>query len=127
MRVCIPSQGEAGLEDRLHPHFGSAPFFTLVDLATDEVSTVPNLKDDEDHGQCRALDRVGGLDVDCMIVGGMGQRAVMALNQARIRVYQADPAPVHTLIIAIRSGKLPPLDVESACAGHAQGHGGCAH
>jgi predicted Fe-Mo cluster-binding NifX family protein len=42
MLACIPTNGSAGLEDTVFDHFGSAPFFTLFDSETGEVTVLEN-------------------------------------------------------------------------------------
>ncbi|MBM3501993.1 MAG: dinitrogenase iron-molybdenum cofactor biosynthesis protein, partial [Armatimonadetes bacterium] len=42
MRICLPTLEDNGLEAPLCSHFGQAPFFTLVDAETGEVTVQPN-------------------------------------------------------------------------------------
>jgi predicted Fe-Mo cluster-binding NifX family protein len=125
MRTCIPTDGDAGLEDRICDHFGSAPWFTIVDLESGEVTLLPNAKEAHEHGSCRPLDRLAGTGIESMVVRGMGRRAILSLSQAGIRVYRAETSSVREVVDALKAGRLPPMDADSACQGHAHGHGGC--
>jgi hypothetical protein len=42
LRVCVPTLGWDGLDDYVCEHFGRAPTFTIVDLATGKVEVIPN-------------------------------------------------------------------------------------
>lgn len=127
MLACLPTESATGLDDHLHGHFGSAPYFTLVDLDSGEVTILDNARDPHEHGQCAPLGRLAEHRVDCFVVGGMGRGAIMALNQAGIRVYRTEPAPVRDVLEALRDGRLLEIDPASACQGHGGGQGGCAH
>jgi predicted Fe-Mo cluster-binding NifX family protein len=127
MLACLPTESDAGLDDRLHDHFGSAPWFTLVDLDTGDVTALPNVKDDHEHGRCAPVEAMVGRHVDCFVVGGMGRGAIRALRRAGIRVYRSHPGSVRTVVADLKAGRLEELDETAACGGHGRGGGGCAH
>ena len=42
MKLCIPTRTDEGLEATSTGHFGSAPYFTLVDTESEELTTLAN-------------------------------------------------------------------------------------
>ena len=59
MTICLPTVSDAGLTARLSPHFGRAPFFTLVETETGNVEVVPNTHQHHEHGHCNPLGALG--------------------------------------------------------------------
>jgi len=43
MKICIPTQDDLGLESQLFSHFGSAPFFTIVEVDSGDLQVMGNL------------------------------------------------------------------------------------
>ncbi|MFH2055761.1 MAG: NifB/NifX family molybdenum-iron cluster-binding protein [bacterium] len=120
MLACIPTQGNAGRDDRVHDHFGSAPFFTFYNSESDEVSVLPNQNAQHEHGNCQPLNHLAQQHIDCVICGGMGRRAIEAFNAEGIAVFQSNSETVGELIEKIRANDLTPIDPKKACRGHGQ-------
>jgi predicted Fe-Mo cluster-binding NifX family protein len=123
MRILIPTEDEHGLEARPHGHFGSAPYFTLVDTTTEAVEVVENPSASHEHGQCRPLQMLRPHRFDAIVCRGMGRRALAALQQQNIDVYVCDRASVADVVHAVRSRAVDRLTELEACHG-GQGHGG---
>ncbi len=126
MLACIPTNGDAGLKDTVSEHFGSAAFFTLYNTDTEELTIVSNRNAHHDHGTCHPMNHLAKYKIDCVVCGGMGRRAVEALNSEGIKIYQSGPGAVEELIGLIKAGTLQEIDPAKACRGHGQG-GGCSH
>ncbi|MFH1844150.1 MAG: NifB/NifX family molybdenum-iron cluster-binding protein [bacterium] len=124
MLICIPTIGDSGLADTVCAHFGSAPFFTVLNTETDSVEIMPNNNAQHQHGACQPLAALGRFNLDCIVCGGMGRRAIEALNSSGITVYRAVTASVTETVAMIEAGKLPELDPAQACQGHGHNHGG---
>lgn len=122
MLACIPTQGDAGRDDQVHEHFGSAPFFTLYNSETDELRILPNNNAHHAHGTCHPMNQLAHHKIDCVICGGMGRRAIEALNAEGITIYQADSATVAEIIARIKANDLVQIDPAKACRGHGQPH-----
>jgi predicted Fe-Mo cluster-binding NifX family protein len=114
MRVCIPSTTDAGLDGRLSPHFGRAPYFTIVDVESGRVRTVPNPHASHEPGTCEAVKVVDGRDVDVVVCRGMGPTALSALRSARVAVLGCNTWTVRDAVAALREGRLTPLTPEHA-------------
>ena len=126
MLACIPTKGNAGRDDTVFSHFGSAPFFTLYDSANDEVRVVENRNAHHEHGTCHPMAHLSRYKIDCVVCGGMGMRAILGLNAEGVKVYQAHSGTVGEAIAMIKEGNLPEMDPRTACRGHGQ-RGGCGH
>jgi predicted Fe-Mo cluster-binding NifX family protein len=125
MRICVPTATDAGLDASVHPHFGSAPFFSLLDTERDLVEVLPNGDRRHEHGRCNPVATLLGVDVDAVVVRGMGRNALARLAEAGIPVWVATGETVREVAAEVGDGRARPLDADAACAGH--GHGGHHH
>lgn len=122
MLACIPTEGNSGITDTVCAHFGSAPFFTLVDTDTDEITVLPNQNAHHDHGTCHPMRTLADYAVTCIVCGGMGRRAVENLMAQGVRLYRAPSTSVADTVAGLKAGTLPEMDVRQACAGHGHHH-----
>jgi predicted Fe-Mo cluster-binding NifX family protein len=126
MKICIPTQDERGMESELFGHFGSAPFFTVVDSESGEVEVRQNDNTHHGRGGCHPLRQFGSHSVDAVVCQGMGRRAIASLKEAGVRVLVLGEGAGHTvqgIVAAAREGRLRPLSEEDACRGHGDGRG----
>lgn len=124
MKICIPTMDSNGLESRAHGHFGSAPFFAVVDTVTGEVGVGPNAGQQHRHGQCNPVSYVDTLKVDAVVCQGMGRRALEAFNHVNIDVMIASGETVGDILSEARDNKLRKLTPQEACGGHGGRHRG---
>ena len=89
MKVCFPVQTDEGIESQVYGHFGSAPFFIVVDTEEKDVQRIDNRDLHHIHGACNPIMALGGQRVDALVVGGIGGGALMKLNGMGVRVYEA--------------------------------------
>ena len=133
MRLCFPVVQDCGLDSAVYGQFGSAPMFLLVDAATGQTTLVDNSDKEHVHGACNPARAVAGLDIDGIVVGGRGMGALMSLNRAGFRVFQAQGASVRDNLAVLSDSGLMEFAPGSVCgghthAGHGNGHaGGCCH
>jgi predicted Fe-Mo cluster-binding NifX family protein len=118
MKICIPTVDDAGLEAQVSAHFGSAPFFTLVDQETGAVETVPNANQHHAHGQCNPVGSIAGKGVGVALVGGIGQGALSRLGAEGVRVFRSGAPTVREAMASFKSGELSELGSADTCAGH---------
>lgn len=126
MKVCVPVMESKGLESPLSGHFGSAPFFVIVDTESLECRAVENANAHHAHGMCQPLAALVGNPVDGVVVGGIGAGALNKLNAAGIAVYRGVGRTVGEVIGAFKAGTLQKIAPGGTCAGHGHGHG-CGH
>ncbi|HNX91571.1 MAG TPA: NifB/NifX family molybdenum-iron cluster-binding protein, partial [Candidatus Omnitrophota bacterium] len=94
MKICIPTEGNEGMNAKVYGHFGSAPFFTIVDSKSGAIEIVDNANQHHAHGMCQPMNALTGKQVDAVVTGGMGARAVQKLNEGGIKAYRALPGTV---------------------------------
>lgn len=120
MRVCIPTISEAGLDGRLSPHFGKAPYFTLADVEAGRVRALSNPNARHEEGRCDAVQAVRGMGVDVVVCRGMGPKALESLRRHGVAVLVTDGWTVAEALRGFREGLLAPLTREHA-GQHAHG------
>ena len=118
MKICIPTTGNKGLEEEVYGHFGSAPYFTLVDTETSVVEVIDNQNLHHSHGSCHPMLSLSGKGVNAVVTGGMGRRAIEMLNAGGVKVYQAGGRTVSAVVAEFKNGGLKELSPDTACAGH---------
>lgn len=119
MKIIIPLDEQNGLGSRLCEHFGSAPFYGVVETETGKVEIIDNANMQHDHGQCTPADSFAGLGVTAVVLNGIGARAAARLQSLGIDIYMASMAP--TLADAIErfgNGSLKKIEARQACEGH---------
>jgi predicted Fe-Mo cluster-binding NifX family protein len=123
MKICIPVEDNNALDSRVCAHFGSAPFFLIVDTDTAECDSIVNTGAHHAHGMCQPLALLDGKHIDGVVVGGIGRGALFKLQAAGVGVYLSEYPTVRETVAAYRVGTLRPVTPEHVCAGHGQGHG----
>jgi predicted Fe-Mo cluster-binding NifX family protein len=126
MKICFPVQKDEGLGSTVYNHFGSAPFFLLVDTTTNSVAAINNRDQHHVHGACNPMKALDNQKVDAIVVGGIGAGALTRLNQMGIRVHRAQAETVAANMGLLNSQSLPELTLQGCCGGHGK-DGGCAH
>ena len=126
MKVCFPVAENQGLESLVFGHFGSAPSFIVVDMATNEVTTVNNSDKIHQHGACNPVAGLGGHQVYAIVVGGIGGGALQKLNGAGIRVFQAQKGNIAENVALFQANGLPEYMPGHTCGGLGHSHG-CSH
>jgi predicted Fe-Mo cluster-binding NifX family protein len=123
MKLCIPIKENNGLNSEVYSHFGSASAFIIYD--TDKQNFVLSNNHDKQHlhGQCQPLNSLAGKNVDVVIVGGIGERAILKLNAMNIKVYKSEGGTVINNIELFSKAGLMELTPEFACAHHGHDNG----
>jgi predicted Fe-Mo cluster-binding NifX family protein len=117
MKVCIPSIGNKGLGDLVGEHFGRVPFYTIVDLDTNEVKVIPNTSQHM-GGMGYAPEIMLKEKVDTMICTDLGRRAISMFENFGIGVYIGATGFVRDAVEAFNQGKLKRAMIEDACGRH---------
>ena len=118
MKVCIPIEKNDGLNSTVCGHFGSAPFFAICNSKTNDIEIIANTNDHGEHGQCNPLGAIGGKNIEAVLLGGIGRRAVEKLNAGGIKVYQSTETTVKDAIKKFKKGELKEISIDEACSGH---------
>ena len=123
MKICIPTTGNKGLDESVYDHFGSAPYFTIVDTDANSVEVLENINQHHGHGQCHPMSSLSGRDIKAVVCNSLGRRAVEMLNDDGIKVYLARGKTVKDVVEQIKSGELREIAPDQACGRH----GSCRH
>ncbi len=126
MKLCFPIQHDRALDSEVFGHFGSAPVFMIVDTNTSTVETIGNADQHHAQGTCSPFRALGGRDIDCVIVGGIGGGALNKLSQAGISVFRASAPTVRENLDLFSAGQLPAYGLGHVCSGHSGGST-CSH
>ena len=70
MEIAFPTLENQGTDSRVHGHFGSAPYFVIVNTEKNSTEIIENPDRDHLHGQCQPLKALDGRRVDAIVVGG---------------------------------------------------------
>jgi len=123
MNLCIPVTEDKGLQSSVSRHFGSAPFFAIVDPDTGACRVIPNRDSHHSHGVCRPLAALAGEGIESVAVSGIGAGALSKLQAADVRVYLSEQPAVEAVVTAFKAGSLRLATPANACAYHR--HGRC--
>ncbi|MBF0104595.1 MAG: NifB/NifX family molybdenum-iron cluster-binding protein [Deltaproteobacteria bacterium] len=121
MKICVPTKNNNGLQSEVSDHFGSAPFFLIVDTSTAQCEVITNENQHHSHGMCQPLQTIGGYDFEGIVVRGIGQGALNKLLSAGKRVLISETTTVQALVDEVIAGQCRDIDPSHSC-GH---HGGC--
>jgi len=122
VNICIPVEADQGLASPVCAHFGSAPFFMIVDTDSGTCRAIPNRNQHHAHGMCQPLAAIQGEDLGGIVVGGIGMGALNKLQMAGLQVYRAQHPTVEMTLASFRAGELPTMSAEAACGQHGQSH-----
>lgn len=118
MRLCIPTLDTKGLDSEMCDHFGSAPYFTLYDTESSQVTTAVNGHRNHIHGSCMPVDMLKTHQADTVLCKGMGARAIDLLVTAGIKPYLVDAETVSEAIAQFKAKNVRILNVKNACQHH---------
>ncbi|MFR1707340.1 MAG: NifB/NifX family molybdenum-iron cluster-binding protein [Clostridium sp.] len=122
MKVCFPVKSNEGMASIPYGHFGTAPMFVVCDLETNEVKTIGNGDLGHEHGKCQPMKALSGEVVDAVVVGGIGQGAIVKLNSLGIKVYKAIEGNISVNLDTLNKGELVEFSMNHTC-----NHDGCNH
>jgi len=118
MKICIPTETKGGKQAQVFGHFGSAPYFTIYDTENDTVEIITNDNEHHSHGMCQPMSALNGKNIDAVVCGGMGMRAVQKINEGGIKAYRAVPGTVTEIVKLFAKGSLEEITAENACSHH---------
>lgn len=122
MKICFPVNSNEGMNSIPYGHFGSAPMFLVCDSETKEVKVLNNGDLNHEHGMCQPIKALSGEVVDAVVVGGIGQGAIVKLGSMGIKVYRAAEGSVAHNLNLFNEGKLTQFPANHSC-----NHDGCGH
>lgn len=117
MRLCIPSETKDGLEAQVGYHFGRVPLYTIYD---DKTKTVEIINNTSSHtgGTKLPAELLREHNIDIMLCGGLGRRAINLFEQFGIEVYIGARGKVKDAIEQFDHKKLQMATDRDACQQH---------
>ncbi|MHC1574796.1 MAG: NifB/NifX family molybdenum-iron cluster-binding protein [Candidatus Methanogasteraceae archaeon] len=117
MKVCIPTEGDGGIEDSVGQHFGRVPTYTVVDADTGDVEVFQNTSEHR-GGAGLPPEIISKTGTHIMLCGGLGPKAVQMFEQYGIDVFVGAQGTVRDAIEAWKQGSLMEATDENACQEH---------
>lgn len=118
MKICMPTNGNGGMTEQVHNHFGSAKFFTIYDSESKELNVIENANEHHTHGACQPLRAINGHGIDVVLTTGIGARAISKINAGGIKVYKLEGNTVEEAVQKFQAGELKEMTSDQACQGH---------
>lgn len=118
MRICIPTETNEGISAKVYGHFGSAPYFTVYDSEKDSFEVIDNSDQHHAHGTCHPMGALDDKNIDAVVCGGMGARAVQKLNEGGIKTYRAVVGTVGEITKKYKQGELEEITIKNSCTHH---------
>jgi len=118
MKIGIPTNGSNGMNEQIGEHFGRVTTYTIVDLETNQVKTIPNTSHHM-GGQGYPPELLKNEGVDILVCRGLGRRAISMFEEIGIEVYIGATGLVKDAINAYKQGTLQRAGAEDACGQHA--------
>lgn len=116
-KICVPTAGHGGLEDRVGEHFGRVPTFTIFDTEMQHVTVVDNTSEHA-GGTGLPADILANLGIDVMLCKGAGRRALGIFSEKGIEVCIGVDGTAGDAITAWTSGKIASASEADACQQH---------
>jgi predicted Fe-Mo cluster-binding NifX family protein len=108
MRIAVSTETNAGLDAAVAGHFGGCPFFTLIDLEEEQIRAIQVVANPyflaHEPGQVPQF--VHSQNVNVMLTGGMGGRAVAFFEQYGIQPVTGAAGTVRQAIAAFLQGQI---------------------
>lgn len=126
MRIAISLQTNDGLDSMVAQHFGRCPYFALVDMDGNEVQTIEVIDNPYFNGhQAGEIPQfIHGQQVNVMLSGGMGGRAIQFFQQFGIQAATGAAGTVRQTLETYLGGELREAApcAESVAHGHGDAH-----
>lgn len=120
MKVIVPLDEQAGLFSKISEHFGSAPFYAIVDTTVDSLEIIVNDCVHHHHGQCNPSDFFSKLGDSALLCHGIEAGAVHKLQKMGIAVYVTTVvATLDEALLLFKRGTLKKITPQEVCEGHA--------
>jgi|DewCreStandDraft_4_1066084.scaffolds.fasta_scaffold05757_8 predicted Fe-Mo cluster-binding NifX family protein len=117
MKICIPVEENNGLDSVVYGHFGSAPYFIIVNTENESFETIDNSELEHEHGACNPVSQINNKDIDAVVCFGMGRRALQKLKDAGFKVLITKAEIVKGVLEELKKGKLKEMTDDVACGG----------
>jgi predicted Fe-Mo cluster-binding NifX family protein len=122
MRIAIPVFSNDGINSKVYGHFGSAPCFIIYDTEKKNCENIDNDDQGHQHGMCNPLAGLEGRNVNAIVTGGIGLRALQRIAGSGVKVYRsAEGMMVKDVADSVESNSLQEITMDEACSQHSCG------
>lgn len=118
--VAVPSDAPGGLDSTPSAHFGHCAAYTVAELEDGVIKDSRIVANPgHEHGGCvQPVKELAKDGVTALLAGGMGQRPLMAMHEAGIKVFHIEGLPtVKDALEAFAQGKLKEFGADQLCTG----------
>jgi predicted Fe-Mo cluster-binding NifX family protein len=107
-RIAFACEDNTGLESEVSAHFGRCPYYTIVGVEGTEILQTEVLENPyfDNHQPGAVPNFIRTQNVDVMIAGGMGPRAIDLFNQFGIEVATGVQGQVRNVAAAYLDGRI---------------------
>ncbi|MFQ6094411.1 MAG: NifB/NifX family molybdenum-iron cluster-binding protein [bacterium] len=107
-RIAFACEDDTDLESELNAHFGRCPYYTVVEVAGSEIVKSEVVKNPyfNNHQPGVIPNFIRSQNVNVMIAGGMGPRAIDLFNQFGIEVATGVQGKVKDVTAAYLNGRI---------------------
>ena len=106
-------------------HFGSCPEYTIIDIENNEVKGRSIFKNPGHGGGCAMPSHLNNEKVNCVVAGGMGQKAIMGFEHYGIKMFMGVTGTIDEVIDKLLKNTLE--GGESLCNHDGDEHHSCHH
>ncbi len=118
MKICVPVKDNSKLSSKVSEHFGSAPFFSIVDTESKNCIFIANTNQHHTHGMCQPLTVLADVEFDAIIVGGIGMGALNKLKAGGKKVMKTKARDLNEVLEAHEKNSFIEVTSENACSSH---------
>jgi predicted Fe-Mo cluster-binding NifX family protein len=115
MKLCVTLDADRGFDSPISAHFGLTPYYMILDTHTGQYRIVGNRDPHFFGGDCQPMANLQNEQIDAVITGGVGLRALARLQAAGIAVYVSESASLTESIAALMERRLRLATTETAC------------
>jgi predicted Fe-Mo cluster-binding NifX family protein len=116
MRILISAEDDRGLDAQTSTHFGRCPYYTIVDLEGNDISSSGTVENPyyNHHKPGQVPNFIKDQNANVIISGGMGQRAIQLFNDFEIEPITGASGNVRDALAEYLDGR---LSGTSPCSG----------
>ena len=119
MRISVPIQKDMGMKSEAYGHFGSAPMFAIYDTDAKKLEIDENTNKHHEHGKCSPASSLTDNNVDILVTGGIGMRALQKVMVAGVKVYKTTgEKSIEEIVKSYEANKLVSLSPDDTCVHH---------
>ena len=107
-RIAFACEDNGGLKSQMSMHFGRCPYYTLVDVEGEDIKSVEVIENPyyNNHTPGAVPHFINSQNVQVMIAGGMGPRAIDLFQSLGIEVATGVGGQVENVLKAYLEGKV---------------------